>query len=127
MSDICDCCAGTGKHASGLPCICGGTGNGSDEKAGLRKEIQCLKEELETCRRERDEAQEQLSTLCFQRDYAEFGEAYIELGLQIAEAERDKLKEVLEKIAKKDSKGRAADPWSAYIAQQCLNGIVSKE
>ena len=44
-----------------------------------------------------------------------------------AEAERDKLKEVLEKIAKTDSKGRAADPWSAYIAQQCLNGIVSKE
>ena len=37
--DTCDCCAGTGKPESERPCICGGTGLGSDEKIGLRKEV----------------------------------------------------------------------------------------
>lgn len=36
--DMCDACAGTGKPASGVPCMCGGTGKMSDAARWLRGE-----------------------------------------------------------------------------------------
>jgi hypothetical protein len=39
MEDTCDACAGTGKPVSGLPCVCGGSGRGCDEKVGLRRAV----------------------------------------------------------------------------------------
>lgn len=47
---LCDACAGTGKPVSGLPCICGGSGSGADEKAGLRKELFKVQSQLTTSR-----------------------------------------------------------------------------
>lgn len=43
--DLCDVCGGTGKPENDLPCICCGSGRGSDEKIGLRIEITRLREE----------------------------------------------------------------------------------
>lgn len=51
---MCDVCADTGKPLSGLPCICGGTGSGGDEKAGLRLHCFNLDEECATLQSERD-------------------------------------------------------------------------
>lgn len=45
--DTCDACGGTGKPVSGLPCICGGTGRGQDEKIGLRRKVFELEREIQ--------------------------------------------------------------------------------
>lgn len=39
VPNICDCCVGTGKPESGLPCICGGKGTLIAMIDGLRKHI----------------------------------------------------------------------------------------
>ncbi len=48
--DMCDVCAGDGVPISGAPSICGGTGRGADEKAGLRKAVFDLRTQLDEAR-----------------------------------------------------------------------------
>jgi len=47
QSDPCTVCAGKGTPISGDPCICGGTGRGADEKAGLRHKLAALRRQVE--------------------------------------------------------------------------------
>lgn len=44
--DPCEVCAGEGTPTSGGRCICGGTGRGADEKAGLRAELHALRQQV---------------------------------------------------------------------------------
>lgn len=46
-ADLCDVCTGEGKHDSGKPCICGGSGKSWDEKVGLRLVLNEVETKLE--------------------------------------------------------------------------------
>lgn len=54
ISDVCSVCAGTGTPASGLPCICRGSGRIADEILGLRKTVQELQGSLDHIREDRN-------------------------------------------------------------------------